>query len=380
MPGAGKSKIKRRMRILIVAGGTGGHLYPAVALVDYLKSKDHSVMWIGGERELERKIIEKKKVKFHKITARPFPRSISPYRWIEFLLFSSFSLIQSFRYIRSFKPDVVVGMGSYHSFPVVIAAFIFGIPSVICEQNILPSLTNRMLLPFASRITLSFPHTRDYLPQRKRKKAVVTGNPVRENITATSKKIAIEKLGLDEKKFTLLFSGGSQGAHYLNKVAVETLKLLESGNDEKNIQFIIITGEKDFSWVCKKLKLKKIKGKIFSFLSEINYAYAAADLVISRSGATTLAEITACGLPCILIPYPFATNQHQLSNALFLEKEGGAKVIPESKLNAHILKKTIEEIIHNPLLMEKMRRASKKWGKLEATKNLADLILQVGKG
>lgn len=362
------------MRVLIVAGGTGGHLYPAVALVDYLRSKNHPIMWIGGEKELDRKIANERGVKFRKISACPFPRSISPYKWIEFFLLGSFSLIQSFRYITSFKPDIVVAMGSFHSYPVVTTAFIFGIPAVICEQNIFLSLTNRMLLPFVSKIALSFSPTRNYLSSRAKKKAVLTGNPIREEITVTTREAGIKKLGLSKGKTTLLFMGGSQGAHYLNKIAVETLYLLESDNLENDIQFIVITGEKDFPWVREKLKSRKIKGKIFPFLSQMHYAYAASDLVISRSGATTLAEITARGLPCILIPYPFATNQHQLSNALFLEKEGAAKVILEEKLNALTLKRAIEDIIHNQALMEKMRKASRKRGKPEATKNLVDLI------
>jgi len=365
------------MRILVVAGGTGGHIYPAATLADYLKKQNnaHLILWVGGKGELEEKIIPWGKVEFKKISAQPFPRSLS-LKWINFILKIVFSLLQSLRYILTFKPDVVVGMGSFHSYPVTLAAFLCGIPVVLCEQNIYLSLTNRMLLPLASEIALSFSSSRNYLPFWGKKKAVVTGNPVREEIITTSKEEGIKKLDLEEGKFTLLFLGGSQGAHFLNKVAIETLHLLEEGKIKNEVQFILITGEKDYPWVRDRIREIKLRGKVFPFLSQIHYAYAASDLVISRSGATTLAEITARGLPCILVPYPFATNEHQKKNALALEKEGGAKVITQERLHPLLLKRSIEEIIQNPELQNKMREASHRWGRPLATQSVANLILQ----
>ena len=368
------------MRILITAGGTGGHLYPAVALIQNLKKKipDLSILWIGGKKEWEGKIVEKEKVQFRSIDALPFPRPIS-LKLLNFIVKMTISIIQSLRYILSFKPELVVGMGSFHSYPVVLSAFLLGKPVVICEQNLYPSLTNRMLLPFASRIALSFPESIKYLPAWGKKKAVVTGNPVRERIINASRREAIRSLNLEEGKFTLLFLGGSQGAHYLNKVAVETLYLFQEEEDREKIQFILITGEKDYPWIRKKITENKIKGKVFPYLSDIHHALAASDLVICRSGATTISEITARGLPCILVPYPFATDQHQLTNALFLEKEGGAILITQEKLTPNLLKKTIKEIIENPGLRNKMKKASKKVGQTKATQNLVDLILKMGR-
>ena len=224
------------MRVLIVAGGTGGHIYPAATLVDYLRKQNnaHLILWIGGEGELERKIIPREKVEFKKICAQPCPRSFS-LKWVNFFLKMGFSLLQSLRYILTFKPDVMVGMGSFHCFPVALAAFLCGIPVVLCEQNICLSLTNRMLLPLASEIALSFSSSKNYLPFWGKEKAVITGNPVREEIITTSKEEGIEKLGLEKGRFTLLFLGGSQGARFLNEVAIETLHLLE---EKEKIQFI----------------------------------------------------------------------------------------------------------------------------------------------
>lgn len=366
------------MRILIVAGGTGGHLYPAVALVQNLKKKVSacSILWIGGKKELEKRVVEKEKVKFKSISFLPLP-GFSLLKWINFIFQATVSLAQSIRYIYRFKPDVVVGVGSFHSYPVLLSAFLFRIPIITCEQNVYPSLTNRMLLPFASRIALSFPGSVDYLPLWSRKKAVITGNPVREEIITSSSKESLEKLNLDEGKLTFLFLGGSQGAHFLNKVAVETLYLLEKKRREKDIQFILIAGETDYPRVREKIKGIKIKGKIFPYLSSIHYALAASDLVISRSGATTISEITALALPCILVPYPFATNQHQLKNAIFLKKEGAAKVIVQEKLHSSLLTDVIEQILCNPKLRDKMKRASRTLGKPEAAQNLVNLILEM---
>jgi UDP-N-acetylglucosamine--N-acetylmuramyl-(pentapeptide) pyrophosphoryl-undecaprenol N-acetylglucosamine transferase len=151
------------------------------------------------------------------------------------------------------------------------------------------------------------------------------------------------------------------------------LHLLE---EKEKIQFILISGEKNYFWVRERIRETKLRGKVFPFLSQIHYAYAASDLVISRSGATTLSEITTRGLPSILIPYPFATNQHQIKNASALSKEGGAKIIIQEKLHPLPLKRLIQEIIHNPQLQNKMREVSRRWGRPSATRNVANLILQ----
>lgn len=377
MPGAEKED---KMRILVVAGGTGGHLYPAVALIRNLKKKvpATSILWIGGRKELEKEIVGKEGVQFKSINFLPLPRSFS-LKWLNFTFQTAFSFAQSVKYIWGFKPDVVVGMGSFHSCPVVLLALPFGIPTIICEQNVYPSLTNKALLPFVSRIGLSFPKSVEYLPRGGRKKAVITGNPVREEVINSSREQSIKKLNLEENKFTLLFLGGSQGAHYLNKIVVDTLYLLQEEKEEEKTQFILITGEKDYNWVREKLRRIKIKGKIFSYLTRIHYALAASDLVVSRAGATTISEITARGLPCILVPYPFATNQHQLKNALFLEKEGAARVIIQKKLHPPILKQTIKQILYNQKLTEKMKKASQALAKPEAAQIITNLILELGR-
>ncbi len=378
MPGVKKRIYK--MKVLVAAGGTGGHLYPAVALAQKLKEEfpDLLILWIGGRKKFERQIVERENIKFKSINILSFPRSLSP-KWLNFIFRMAQSFIQCFKHIFTFKPDIVVGMGSFHSYPVVMLAFFFGIPTIICEQNIHPSLTNKMLSPFASRIVLSFPHSMEYLSAWGKKKAIIIGNPVREKIIITPKGEGIKKLNLKEGKLTLLFLGGSQGAYHLNKTAFKTLYLIQEEKWGENIQFILITGEKDYSRMIEKSKIDKTKGRIFTYLSDIHYALAASDLVVSRSGATTISEITARGLPCILIPYPFATGQHQLENAFALEKQGAAKVITQEKLNPPLLKMTIKHILQNQQLRDKMKKASQSLGKSEAVKNLIDLITKLEK-
>ncbi|MBE0477641.1 undecaprenyldiphospho-muramoylpentapeptide beta-N-acetylglucosaminyltransferase [Candidatus Aerophobetes bacterium] len=368
------------MRILIAAGGTGGHIYPAIALVQSIKKRypDCSILWIGGERELEKKIVEKENVEFVSIDVLPLPRSFS-LKWLSFTLKIIISFVQSATIIFRFKPDVLVGVGSFHSYPVALSAFLFGIPIIICEQNVNLSLTNKMLLPFASKIALTFKDSMEHIPYWSRKKAVVTGNPVREKILTCSREEGRRKLGLEKEKFTILFLGGSQGAHHLNKLAVETLYLIQEEKWAENIQFMIIAGEKDYSWIREKTEKINIRGKVFSYLSHIHHALAASDVAISRSGATTISEMTACTLPCILIPYPYATNKHQLKNALFLEREGAAKLITQEKVNPSLLKMTIEQIFFSNEVRDKMEKACLALRKPEAAENLTSLILQLEK-
>jgi len=363
------------MKILIVAGGTGGHIYPALALTTYLKQNHPTarIIWVTGKRNLEQRILSKTDIYFKRINACPLPRKLS-WRWIEFGWKMVISFFQSFLIFLQFRPDVVVGMGSFHSYPVVITAFFFRIPRLICEQNVFPSLTNRLLSKFASKIAISFSQTKYLLPCSTWKKIYFTGNLIRDSIVDAVKEESLRKLGLKKDKFTLLFFGGSQGAHHLNQVAVETVKLLKEDGMGEKLQFIFITGENDWELVSRPILKMEIPAKIFTFLPQIHYAYAAADLVISRSGATTLAEITARGIPAILIPYPSATDKHQLKNAQILEKRGAAKIINEDKLTPQRLEKVIEELIRNKRLILKMGGKSKELGKKDATWKVAKIV------
>jgi len=363
------------MKVLIAAGGTGGHLYPALAIASYLKEVDgaNHILWVGGKRELEFKIVSSEGFKFKKIDIQSYPRTLS-IKWVTFWLNLWISFAQSLAILLWFKPQVVVGMGSFHSYPIVMLAFFLGIPTLICEQNVHPSLSNRFLCRWVSKIAISFPRTKDFFPLKVRDKIYFTGNPLRSQIFKVNKEDALKKLGLDKGKLTLLFTGGSQGAHTLNLSAIEAIKLLKKEGFSDKIQIILITGKNDLKWVKESLKSIKIRSLTLSYLNQMEYAYKVSDLIICRSGATTISEITALGLPAILIPYPYATEEHQLKNAKVLQKKGAASIITEEELSGEELKENILKLINDRDLLKEMRKKSKALGKPEATGEVVKII------
>ncbi|MCD6231994.1 undecaprenyldiphospho-muramoylpentapeptide beta-N-acetylglucosaminyltransferase [Candidatus Aerophobetes bacterium] len=367
------------MKILVVAGGTGGHLYPAKAIASYLKEQNliKDILWVGGGKEIEREIIVPQ-YKFKRINIQYCPRTLS-LKWIRFIQELIVSFFQSFLIITQFKPTIVLGMGSFHSYPLVITAAFKGIPTIIFEQNVRLSLTNRFLLWWASTIVISFSETQKFIPLKRRRKTLLIGNPVRKEIIEEEKGEALRKLKLSKEVFTLLFMGGSQGAHSLNLYGVEALKSLEKEEVPEKIQIIFLTGKKDYQWVRESLKSLKFQSIVFPYLERMEYAYAACDLVISRSGATTIAEITARGLPSILIPYPYATSSHQLENAKLLQREGASYLILEKDLSGRIIKETILKLLRDQDLLKKMAKKSKNLGKPEATREVAKLIFKLAK-
>jgi len=366
------------MRILIAAGGTGGHIYPGLAIASYLKEHRlaDEILMVGGERELESYLVSSQGFNLRQISIQSYPRYFSS-KWIVFGWGLCISFLQSLFILWTFKPQVVIGMGSFHSCPLIILASFFGIPSLICEQNVRLSLSNRLLAPWASRIALSFSETQKYLSPRLLRKTYLTGNPIRSAITKVRKEEAIEKLGLGKDKFTLLFLGGSQGAHSLNKFGIEAMKLLLQEKLGKEIQIIFITGKKDVEWVRTSFKSVAIKSLILSYLPQMEYAYAASDLAVCRSGATTLAEVTSRGLPAILVPYPHATGGHQCKNAEVLQAMGAANLILEEDLTPEKLKTTILGLVTNKSFLKRMAEKSKTLGKPQATRKIVKLILSL---
>ncbi len=364
------------MRILVAAGGTGGHIYPALAIASYLRERHLAdrILWIVGERELETQLLRSQGFDFKQIKASPFPRAFSE-RWIRFPFKFLFSFFQSFLILLQFRPTIVLGMGSFHSYPVIILAFFLGIRSLACEQNASFSLTNRFLLPYVSKIATSFPQTNKHLSKKRKNKTQLVGNPIHFKMLATARQEGIKRFNLDNDKFTILFLGGSQGAHNLNKIGVEVIQLL---NRQKKmidaIQAIFVTGQDDLKWVKNSLATSRIKLRISSYLQEIQYAYAVSHLAICRSGATTIAELTALGLPAILIPYPYATGKHQYENARVLQAKGAAHLFLENNLTVDKLKKLIISLIEDKDLLKQMSRRSKRLGRPQATREMVELI------
>jgi UDP-N-acetylglucosamine--N-acetylmuramyl-(pentapeptide) pyrophosphoryl-undecaprenol N-acetylglucosamine transferase len=310
--------------MIVAGGGTGGHLFPGIAIAEEFLRRDpaNRVLFIGTERGLEKKILgglgfPLRTLKLEGLQGR------GPVRVLSSLLKIPGSLLASFRILRTFQPAVVVGVGGYASGPAVLAARLMGLKTAIAEQNAFPGLTNRILGRFVHRIFVTFPASAHWFPASRTR---VTGNPIRATFLADQ-----TKNGKHDPRFTLLIFGGSQGAHAINRVVMEALGSL--GHMKDQIRFIHQTGEKDREAVEDGYRERGFAAEVTPFITDMAAAYRAADLLLCRAGATSIAEITAGGKAAILIPFPFAVNDHQTRNAEILVRAGAAEMIPEKELD-----------------------------------------------
>lgn len=359
------------MRILITGGGTGGHIYPALAIANRLREENHEILFVGAEEAPDREIIAREGFEFRSIQVLPLKRRFS-FSIFKFGIKFVMGFFQSFPVLFNFKPHLVVGTGGYSSAPVALASYFSGIPILIHEQNLYPGLTNRFLSRFAQEIDITFPESREYF---KKRKVEVTGNPIREGILNLDRERALKNLKLCPRRFNLLVFGGSQGARAINYSLAQIFKkgLLEG----QDLQIILLTGFLDFEYLIQASKGIRVPLFVRPFLHNMAEAYGAADLVVSRAGATTLAELAACGLPAILIPYPHATNRHQEYNARFLAREGAAMVILEKDLSPERLADSILRLMRDSEGLEKMREKSKRLGRPQATDKVVESIYRL---
>jgi UDP-N-acetylglucosamine--N-acetylmuramyl-(pentapeptide) pyrophosphoryl-undecaprenol N-acetylglucosamine transferase len=278
--------------------------------------------------------------------------------------------LESIVILLSFKPDIVVGFGSLVSVPMVMLAWLLRIKTLIHEQNVIPGRANRFLARFNDKIAVSFAETEGYLKKYKRK-VVLTGNPIRRELLQIDKNKALNFFGFSNNKFTILIVGGSLGSHRINLGFLETISRI---SDKFRLQVIHLTGPHDYDLLKRSYKDLNIQVQLFKFFDSMQYAYSAADLIISRAGASTVAEIISFRLPAIIIPYPFA-YRHQLTNAKVLENKGCAIIIKDNDLNGDILMKNIENLINNPEKLKKMRSCYAGFLKMDTNKVFMDSIL-----
>lgn len=353
-------------KVILAGGKTGGHIFPAIAMAEEFKKRfsESRVIFVGTKDGLESEIVPTHGFKLISIQARGLYRKVNlknlmlPYYVLK-------SLYQSLRILNEERPDLVVGTGGYVSFPVVFSASLKNIPTLIQEQNSYPGLSTRLLAFFVDRVCLSYLSSIKYFSTKK--KLMVAGNPVREGIVSASRFEALRNFDLDPNKKTIFIFGGSQGAHAINLAVLDALDFLS-----ENWQLLWQTGENDFVSVSEKVKGKKIKCLVFPFIDDMSSAYAASDLVISRAGALTLAEITVSGKPSLLIPYPFATADHQRYNAEVLQKEGAAEIIFQRDLTGEILAQRLFSLLSHEERLKKMEKQSKRMGKPEAASLLVN--------
>lgn len=337
-------------RILICGGGTAGHIYPALSIIEEINEnyKDSVVLYVGTDKGMEKTIIGKLKISFKMIKAAGLiqkgslnKKAINYFKFI-FVLISGF--FKSIQILFDFKPDIILGMGGYVCAPVLLSAVFLRKKFALHEQNYIPGRLNKFFSKFCIYIFLSFKETREYLkiPETK---VIFSGNPVRKIIReALNRRPDYKKYGLDEKKFTITAFGGSLGADKINNIFIE---LYEHFKDRTDLQFLLISGNRFYDNLKNKnegIISNSQSLKVFPYINEMDEVYNLTDLIISRSGANTVAEIAFCNIPAILIPYPGAINNHQYFNAAFLEKNGKALIIKDENLNREDLVKTINDL------------------------------------
>lgn len=373
------------MRVLITGGGTGGHLYPALAVAGLLKDSDPQaeVLFVGTGEGLESTVVPGAGYPFCQVEAVKWPRKISPRIFGVFLSLGK-GYLQGLKVIREFCPSAVFATGGYVSVPLGLAAAREGVPLFLHEQNSVPGMANKLLARWARTTFTTFPVPKGVFPAKAR--LIHSGLPVRKEVLAAERREGLRYFGLDGDRFTLLVTGGSRGARRLNQVMLDLYSEIAAGKTSLNgIQVIHLTGKDEYQTYCQSMDEMGISsakvGKLVikPYLEEMEYALAAADLVVSRAGAATLAEITARGIPAILVPYPFATGDHQYHNARSLEEEGAAVLIKESKLTPARLLREIDRIAGDPLLQRSLAEQSLRLGRPEASEVIVAALLQAAK-
>lgn len=356
------------MRIILTGGGTGGHIYPALALAKQIKEhhEDAEILYIGSGKGLESDIVPKAGIQFKPIEISGFKRSLS-FENIKtiYRFFKSVSL--SKKIIREFRADAVIGTGGYVCGPVVYTAAKMGIPTLIHEQNVIPGLTNKFLSRYASRVAVSFSGSAPYFPSNK---VVVTGNPRATEVAKADPERGRSSLSLPTRKKMVLVVGGSRGARAINEAFLQAIPQLEKSLD---LHFVYVTGDVHYEKVKSVLDSMENSPEnisVYPFIYNMPEVLAATHLIINRAGASFLAEITSLGIPSILIPSPYVTNNHQEKNARWLEEHGASVVLLENELNADSLSEAIDKIMKNPDQLTKMRESAKKLGEPSAAENV----------
>jgi len=331
-------------KLLIIAGGTGGHIFPALTVADELQKQGVAIEWIGTEAGMEKKLIANH-FPLYFLPVKTFrgkslcEKFIVPFRLLH-------AVFLAYRLIKKINPDVVLGMGGYASGPGGIAAWLLRKPLIIHEQNAKAGLTNRLLSHFSKKVLQAFPNTFS-----KRMHAITVGNPVRPDIQKINHGIT------EAKPYKILVLGGSQGAQTINQLMTKWVSLFD---DRESFFIWHQTGQKDFQTVLEGYQSwPEVIYRVSPFIEKIEEAYSWADLVICRAGALTVSEVAAAGLPSILIPYPFAADDHQYANALFLQKKGAGIVFRELELTAEKLNDCLKDLFSSSKRLHLMSNQAK---------------------
>ena len=355
------------MKVLISGGGTAGHINPGIAIAKYIKSKNPGceILFIGTQKGLETKLVPRENFELKLIKVRGFKRKLSKDTLVSVKeLFQG--LHEARKIIREFRPDVVIGTGGYVCGPVVFNAASMKIPTLIHEQNAFPGVTNKILAKFVDKVAISFKESEKFF--KNGKKVIFTGNPIRNEMLNADRKAAREKLGIEKDKPLVAIFAGSRGAETINSTVSELIRLHK---DDVKFHILFATGEAQYEKIMKSLGSVNSKYiKIVPYIYDMADVMAASDLVVGRAGAITISELTALGVPSLLIPSPYVTANHQEYNARALEKQEAGIVVLEKNLNHNTLYDQISELLKDRDKLRKMAENAKKMGITNASEKI----------
>ena len=353
-------------RILFAGGGTGGHLFPAVAVAEQIKEMrpETEILFVGTRSKIEGKVVPKLGYKFKSIWIKGFSRKLSRNLLFPVKLFVS--VVQSVIINMGFRPKVAIGSGGYAAGPAIFGASVMGAKIILLEQNSYPGITTRLLERYADEVHISFEDSRKYL---KREKIIyTTGNPVRKNLGSVQKEKALQKFGLNADKKTLLILGGSLGAASINKAVAENVKKLEA----EGIQVIWQAGKYYYD-EYKQFNTENVK--VFEFIDDMNSAYSACDLLLARAGATTIAEVLVLGIPSVLVPSPNVAENHQYYNAKSLADKNAAVLIEDEKISRELFT-TVTTLVLSQEKLAGLKSNALKLAKPDAAKVIAERAIK----
>lgn len=380
-------------RIIISGGGTGGHIYPAITIYKEIMAilPDAEVLYVGTAAGLEATLVPKEGIAFRTIPVQGLQRQLS-LKTLTTLGKTCLSLVKANAIISDFKPDVVIGTGGYVCGPILLAAALRKVPTIIQEQNVIAGITNKILSRFVDVVAVGYEEAKKSFGKAKR--IVYTGNPVRPEVLVDTREQGRNYFNLTDTDFTVLIAGGSRGARTINTAMIEVHKHFKN---RENLKLIHVTGSGEFDTVkvaldgdftqSNQADIAKVLGgftygratMVLPYLHDMPKALAAADLAVFRSGAIGLAELAVRGIPSVLVPYPYAAEDHQTYNARIFVQEGAAHMIVDKMLSPKDLIGEIEMFMDNPALLQQMAAGALQLGKPKAAHDIATIALEIAK-
>lgn len=367
------------MRIVLSGGGTAGHINPALAVAEVLSARGHEVLYAGTPKGVESRLVPAAGIPFKAFEAQGFNRN-HPLTLPQALIKIEKSTKAASRWFASERPDVVVGFGGYVCIPVARAAEKAGIPVVVHEQNSVMGMANKYLARRAAAVCLTYEHAATALSEGERARVVITGNPVRRSVFDATRQAGRAAFGIPEDARMLLVTGGSLGARHINTALCELKDDLLAYPD---LHIVHVTGPKELATVKTELALSEqqaARWKVVGYTDQMGLAMAACDAIVSRAGATSLAEISARAIPALLVPFPFATEDHQTMNARACVDAGAAVMVPDAEVEGPRFASLLKELIEDGAMRERMREAARAQKTRDAAGMLADEIERAARG